>query len=253
MRIDVNTSLGHWPFMRFDQTCGADLARHLAEESIDRALVWSIDSVLFPEPHLCNLDLAEEISGHPSLIPLMTVDPSLSHWRNCLAHYRQMGPLNAVRIVPNYHRYPLDLPVVDELAETLIEQPNPVLVVQLRVDDERGQYPLMMVPGVSVDDVVALAWRWPALPIVCLCPYRADALRLVRETDNVYVDISFVEFLDTLAHVTAEIPAGRLLFGSHTPFLYTRAAGMKLDCATIDRESLDAIAGGTAAALFGLS
>ena len=59
---------------------------------------------------------------------------------------------------------------------------------------------------------------------------------------NIHVDLSFVERLDTVAALLAEVPARQVLFGSHTPFLYTRAAVMKLRTAAVGRRELRAIA-----------
>lgn len=252
MLCDVNTSLGRWPFARFDQANAADLAAHLAAEGIGWALVSAIESVLFPDPHLPNADLAAAVAPHPSLVPLMTVDPTLGHWRRCLDGYRAAGCINAVRLVPNYHRYALDAPGVDDLAAALRTASHPVLVVQMRVDDERSQYPLMQVPGVPVDGVIDLARRHPDLPILCLCTYRAEAIRLGRETPNVFVDTAFIEYLDTLASLLAHVPPERVLFGSHTPFLYTRANVLKLREASVGAAALEAVGARNAARLFGL-
>ncbi len=251
MIVDVNTGLGHWPFARFLPDTAAKLARHLAREGVDLALVSAIDSALFPDPHLCNLELMEALAPFPSLVPLMTIDPSLGHWHDCLTRYRATDALNAVRILPNYHRYPLGAGFVDELARRLADdRPRGVLVIQMRVDDERNQYPLMQVPGVPVDEVTALARRIPHLPMLCLCAYRHEAIRLIRETENVSVDIAFVEHLDTLAGLLREAPAGRVLFGSHTPFLYTRATVMKLECSSIDDDAKQAVGSANAITLF---
>lgn len=253
MLIDVNAALGHWPFMHFAQDTAGKLAQHLAAEGVGTALVSAIDAALYPDPHVCNLDLAEALTPYDNLLPLMTIDPTLSHWRECLAEYQQRSPLNAVRLQPNYHRYELAETCVDELVDALGESGQPVLVIQMRLEDERNQYPLMQIPGVPVDAIIALAQRHADLRLVCLCPYRPEAIELLQSTDNVVVDTSFIEFMDTLASVLTRIPVDRLLFGSHTPFLYTRANVMKLECATISAADKHAIGSMNAATVFGLS
>jgi predicted TIM-barrel fold metal-dependent hydrolase len=67
------------------------------------------------------------------------------------------------------------------------------------------------------------------------------------------VDISFVETLNTVSALLKEIPATRVLFGSHTPFLYTRSAIMKIKAAEISQEDLDAITYGNAQRLIKLN
>jgi len=126
----------------------------------------------------------------------------------------------------------------------------PYLHLGSLVEDERRQYPLMKVPGVSVDDVLVLAAAHPELSILCLCPYFHEACRLVLESCYVCIDISFCERENSLRVLLEKLPAERVLFGSHTPMLYTRANGMKLDCAEISPADRERIAGGNALRLF---
>ena len=251
MLFDVNVSLGHWPFMRFEQNSAEKLSCHLEAEGVGRALVSAIDAALYPDPHVCNLELARAVEPHANLTPLMTVDPTLTHWRDCLDAYRRQGLLNAVRLLPNYHRYGLAAPCVNELAQAVSEASG-VLVVQMRLEDERNQYPLMKVRGVPVWSVTSLAQRHPELTILCLCPYLPEAAELVRESKSVFVDTSFIELVDTLAEPLKRVPPSRVLFGSHTPFLYTRANIMKVQCASISDAEKESVAHENAERLFGM-
>ncbi len=252
MLIDVNTSLGHWPFMRFEQDTAGKLADHLASAGVDRALVSATEAALFPDPHIPNGELFAALVDQAVLMPLPTIDPTLSHWRDCLDTYALLRAPNAARVLPNYHRYTLDAPCVDDLASALLERGKAVLVVQMRLEDERNQYPLMQVPGVPADDVLGLARRHPDLAILCLCPYLHEAVQLLNGAPNLHADIAFVELLDTLATFVSEVSSDRVFFGSHTPFLYTRANLMKVEQATVDTETLAAVTAGNAARLFGL-
>jgi uncharacterized protein len=250
--VDVNTSLGRWPFATYEQDTAAKLSNHLAGEGIGLALVSSIDTALFPDPHIPNMGLAEALEPYPDLLPLMTLDPTLTHWRDCLETYRDRGTLNAVRVIPNYHRYTLDDPRMDELTVQLQQSDHPVLVVQMRLEDERAHYPLMAVPGVPVADIVALAERHPQLPILCLCAYRAEAVKLTRNAANILVDLAYIEFKDTLAVLLRDIPPDRVVFGSNTPMLYARAALMKMLHANVDQTTLEAVGSTNASRLLGI-
>jgi len=240
MLVDVNCSLGRWPFQNCRLRAAKQLAAHLAACGIGRALVSSIEAVLDPDPHACNLELAHSLADQRSLLPLMTVDPTLGHWQECLAQYREMGLGHALTVVPNYHRYTLGAPAVDALAESMVRH-DAVLVVRMRVEDERRQHPLMKVPGVDPATVVALAERHPELRILCLCTYLREVAALVERTPNVWVDIACVEFLNTVRKLLTKVPAQRVVFGSHTPLLYTQANLMKLEHAEVsapEREML---------------
>lgn len=251
MIIDANTSLGHWPFRRFPAPTAAAaraLARRLGAAGIGRALVFSAEAVLHPDPRPCDEDLRRAVRGFPSLVPVPTVNPTLSDWPGIL----EAGGPRAVAAVPNYHDYRLDSPAAARLMEALAVRGIP-LVVRLRLDDERNQYRLMKVPGVDCARVIALARAFPGVPVVCLGAYRGEAVELLSRTDNISVDISFVSGFRALASLAAAAPSGRVLFGSHTPFFYTEPALLKLASADLSPGAREAIARRNAASLFNLS
>jgi uncharacterized protein len=245
MIIDCNVGFGHWPFARFAEDTPARLDKLLESEGIGRALVSSAEAVLYEEPEECNLALERALARYPRLVPVPVASPRV---KSAWATVARPG-IRALKLIPNYHGYTLGDERAVELCAKAAERGIPVLV-QMRVEDERSHYELLKVPGVSVEDIVALAARLPTLAIVALCPYYAEALRLAA-APNVYADISFVENLDTLGQLCDKAPAGKFLFGSHAPWLYPKAAVRKLELSTIDKEQRAAIGSRNAARLFG--
>ena len=238
MIIDVNATFGFWPFQKFRQDTPAKLARHLKSEGISKAIVSSMESVLFPDPLVYNRILIKKLKPYSSLVPVMVVNPRLANWKDSLA---LSGKVKAVKVFPNYHTYSLSSKHMTALMNELVAR-NMVLLLQMRLEDERNQYPLMKVAGASRRGIIKLAKRFPKVPIICLCSYFYEAIELVKKTSNVHVDIAFAERLDTVSSLLEKIPARGVLFGSHTPFLYTRSAVMKLKCAQISRHTREAIA-----------
>ena len=246
MRIDVNCWSGFWPFQIDPVLSPAGLARQLAAEGISQAYVSATESILCPDPHLPSRRLLSRLKSEPALVPVPVLDPSLGNWKDCLDAYDGAGHGGVVKVIPNYHRYELDAPCVDDLVSVLTARPARVMMIQMRVEDERQHYPLMKVPGVAADRVIAFANRHPRLRIICLCPYLREAEQLVSKTENVWVDTAFIEFMATICRALERIPVGRLLFGSQTPFLYTRANTMKLEASGAPKRALKAIAGDNA-------
>lgn len=244
MLIDVNVSLGQWPFQKLVPETVRDLAAHLALEGIDRALVSPVGAIFHPDPHVYNTPLMVELTSEASLWPAPVINPSLPGWEQRLDEYARAGA-RAVKVHPNYHLYDLSGECGQALGAALGERGLPLLV-QMRVEDERNQYPPLQIAGVPVGQVQGLAAQHPALPIVCLCAYLPEAAELARSEGQVLVDLAFVETLDTVAgFLDRGVPVERVVFGSHTPFLYTRSARMKLDYATVGDEVVAAIGGGT--------
>lgn len=242
--IDINVSFGNWPFQRFNWSTPAGLVGHLRRQGIDMALVSPLEAVLAPDPLPCNRDLARKLRRFPELLPVPVVNPCLSNWREALEACGS-SPV-AVKLFPNYHGYsPTD---AGELCDRL-ERESILPLIQMRIEDERGQHPLFKVPGVTVASIRELALAHPRLPFLCLAAYRHEAVELAESADNIYIDIAFTECLDTLPTLLNSLPAERLCFGSQTPFLYTRAAVSKVE-ALVDQSARRKIAHDNACRLF---
>jgi len=238
MVIDINTSLGHWPFQSLGAETPARLTAILKSAGITTALVSSIDAVLLPSPDRENERLARLLRGSRRLIPVPVVNPLLPQWPEAA---RACGPLApAVKVYPNYHGYRLAEPCVAELMGLLARE-RMGLILPLRIEDERSHYPLMKVPAVPVADILELARSLPGVNVLCCCPYRQEAAALLKGPPNVYVDISMIDGLDPVRVLTKQGPASRILFGSHTPFLAAPAAVLKVresDIPPADRRAI---------------
>jgi len=245
MLIDVNVSFGNWPFQTFLQDSVVKLSKHLKSEGISLALVSSIETALYPDPDIYNKSLFKKLKPYSNLIPVTVINPALSDWKERYEEYINSWKVRAIKIFPNYHNYSLSSKFVDDFMNELFKRKNTVLIVQMRLEDERNQYPLLKVAEVDYKKIIKLANRFPGILIICLCSHFREAIFLVKETKNIYVDISFIETLNTVFKTNTallkEIPASRILFGSHTPFLYTRSAVMKIKSAEIFKKDLNAI------------
>jgi len=239
MLFDANVWFGNWPFQSFTINSPVKLAGHLEKEGISKALVASPESIFYPDPDQGNEILFKRTEKYQDLLPVPIVNPSLKNWDTMVGKYVKRN-ITAVKILPNYHCYQLSSPYAAECFAALAEY-RILCVVQMRIEDERSQHPLCRIPGVDTDAVIDCAQRHSSINIAVSCAYFSEAVVLVEKTENVYVDISFVETMDTIACLLSKIPASRILFGSHTPFLYTRSAVMKVETCEIsesDREMI---------------
>ena len=242
MLIDCNVSFGFWPFQKFRLDTPAKLARQLENKGVSRGLVSAVESVLYPDPAVYNGILAKKLSGYDSLVPIRVVNPLLGNWREELDKVDRRRA-KVIKIVPNYHQYELADACFEKLAGESSER-GMNLLVQMRVEDERAQYAGMKTPGVDVDELIKAAKKFPDINFICLCPYFREAVALANSAKNIYVDISFVESSDTLADLTGKVGAEQVVFGSHTPFLYTDGAVMKIKSASISKKDIKMIGSG---------
>lgn len=242
---DTNVSFGPWPWMDFSKITPEFLLVHLENEGIQRAWVSANESILFPDPDIPDEQLFSAFTAHSSVVPVKTINPILGNWRESLDLALNEWGARLVKIYPNYHQYSLNDWPMAELAAVLVERQIPLLI-QMRVEDERNQYPLMKVPGVPAHEVATLAAIHPTLTIVVLSAYLSEVVSMTAEHNNVHADIAFADSRDTMRHLLESIPAEQLLFGSHTPFFYTRSAMMKLAVGDLDGDVLKKIASGNA-------
>ena len=247
--VDVNAWLGSWPFQYFQLDTARRLQNHLAAEGVARALVGSPEAAFNPDCMASNRLLLKRLGRGGALRPVLGLDPTKGDWRDILSLAKDEGA-PAVRLFPNYHYYDLDstpaLAAVEAVAAAGL-----ALFVQMRMEDERTHHILCKIPGVQVAAVSGLARRFPRLPMVAACVYYHEAVELAKQPPNLRIDLAYVETLRTVDSLLKEFPRERVLFGSHTPFLQTRSAVMKLRAPYVPEATQQAIASENAVSLLG--
>ncbi len=248
--FDANTWTGRWPFSFADAHTPRSLAAHLARRGIGRALVSPLDAVFAPAPQPANLALLAATRGLRALVPVPVINPALAGWREDLAAVATDPRVRAVRLLPNYHNYSLAAPVVAELLAALAKlRLRPIVQVQLI--DHRHEYHAMTIKPVPGKDLAALLKRHRQ-PLLASGLMRPDLLKLAPKFPQLLADLSFVEWHDTMEHVTAKVPARQLAFASHTPLLITAAARAKLDTSTLSETTRAAVAATNLSRFLGL-
>lgn len=248
MWIDVHASLGYWPFQVFPEVSPSNLEGRFASEKVRAAWVSPVEAILAPDPAPWNRRLFGRLRRHSALRPVGIVNPMLANWRETLAECLALPGLPAVKAVPGYHGYPADDPALGELAESLTAAGRPLLL-QVRVEDERNQYPLMKVPGADPEAILRLAQAHPHARIACLGLYLGQVCALLPRASNLWADLAFAEAFETLPRLLRDVPADRLLFGSHAPYFELRSAVLKLELAAVPAAVRRRIGEGNARAL----
>ncbi len=226
--FDVNTAVGEWPFQRHGVNTIPELRLRLKQAGVSGALVSHLGCVLAEDPLPYNSDLFADLGRSRKLLPVPVVNPRLPGWEKDLAglYGRRRRPI-AIKVLPAYHNYTLRSPRFNELVAYCVAHAVPILL-QLRLDDERTRYFGLKVRVVKPSHVVDLADRWPAARVILLNAYLPEVREIAASTRNTWFDTSFAEWFYTSRLIREAVPPGRILFGSHTPLLETRAAAMKI-------------------------
>jgi|GEM_PF-579523 len=237
--LDMNVSLGHWPFEPMNPSKPSQLSKHLRSHGVRWAIVSSLDAVLYRDPQWGNDVLYRSIARIEGLFPCGVINPTLPNWKSTLELGIQAGCI-MVKLFPNYHQYDLSHRSVDELM-LMCEGQGILVALSVRMEDERAHPGIMRVPAVSLEEIETLAQRWLQCPILLLCPTLGEVQRL-DSTDNLIFEISHVEHFHSLPTLWNVVPSDRTVFGSHTPFLYTGAAIAKLEDPEISESDRNKVA-----------
>jgi len=239
MILDTNVWSGHWHKKKFDTDTPKKIHRHIQDSGISMAMVSSTDAVFCSDPEIWNKELMRRLKKYPLFIPVPVFKPTLANWEKVINQYSSL-PVRVLRLLPNYHGYSLISKELEPVFQLCSER-NFVIFIQMRIEDEREHHPMAKVPPVKVDEVIKISKRFPDISFVSLSSYFSEAVNICSKTENVYVDISFVERMDTVKSLLEKVPASRVLFGSHTPFFYTKAALMRVEYAEIRQERKELI------------
>jgi uncharacterized protein len=251
--IDVNVNVSRWPLRRVPADDTTALVALLRRQGVRQAWAGSFDGLLHKDIAAVNARLADECRRHGRglLLPFGSINPGLPNWEEDLRRCAEEHHMPGIRLHPNYHGYKLDDPHLARLLRLATERR---LIVQLALvmEDERMMHPLLRVEPADTTPLAGLVKHTPGLRLVLL-----NALRTLRSqplldliaAGEVYVEISMLEGVGGVANLLGQVPASRVLFGSHAPLFYFESALLKLKESPLSEEQLRAICSGNARAL----
>jgi predicted TIM-barrel fold metal-dependent hydrolase len=232
MLIDTNVNLGPWPFAPLPELAAPQLAARLGAAGIRRALVSPLAAVFLPDPMPANAKLFAVVRRTPALLPVPVLNPALANWREQLTMCLAAAPIRAVKLFPNYHNYRLTARRLDDFMAA-IARAGLRLIVNVRLEDERHRYFALKIKGVPAKDVARFLRRFPDQHVFLAGLYRPELKQLAADHKNFSADIAFCEWAETVKDLLAAMPARRLMLGTNTPLLSTRAQADKLRLAQI--------------------
>jgi uncharacterized protein len=231
--VDVNVHLSAWPFRKLSLDDLPRLVDKLVSLGVTSAWCGSFDALLHRDVAAVNARLSSECGlpvARRMLVPFGTVNPMLPGWEEDLRLCHESHQMPGVRLYPNYHGYKLDAPAFARLLDLATQR---ALLVQIAVsmEDERVQHPLVRVAPVDVAPLPELLKTVPKARIMLLNALRGPRggpLSALGKSEQVSFEIATLETVGGVATVLEQIPAERLVYGSHAPFFYPEAAALKM-------------------------
>ena len=232
MIIDLNASLGHYPFRSLRHRTAAELIGLMDRNGIDRAVVSSLPAVFYRDAHRGNEELLAETKAHGSrLIPVATVNPKYAGWERDLAEAVETWKMKVVTLVPEHHGYQL----ADEHGRAALARIAgyglSVMLTQ-RFEDRRQRHDWDRAEDLTLNSVLDAAQAHPRLKFVLVNWLGLDGQKLVDAGLKGRCLIDFarlqVVFRKEVPKLIETMGAESIAFGSHLPFDYVAPALVKL-------------------------
>jgi len=221
--IDTNVSLFQWPFRRLPYDDPVTLSKKLQSLGIVEAWAASFEGVLHRDLSSANSRLADACREHEVFAPVGVINVALPDWEEDLERCLKKHRMHALRVYPNYHGYDLKSPAFEKLVRLITRRA--VLQIAASMEDQRTQHPLVRVADVDLDPIIDLCRRIDGSTIQILnYRPRSSFLQQAAQVPGLYFDTARVDSTDGVPQLVQALPEGRVLFGSHAPFLTPEAA-----------------------------
>ncbi|MHC4876531.1 MAG: amidohydrolase family protein [Planctomycetota bacterium] len=244
--VDTNVSLFQWPFRRLPLDETDALVTKLRSLGVAQAWAGSFEGILHRDIRSVNWRLAEACRLVPELVPIGSLNPELPGWEDDLERCIEHG-MPGFRLHPNYHGYSLD---DARFVDLLKRAARAELFVQIAVslEDGRTQSNLVRVADVDLTPLVKLLPTIPGARVQLLNhKLRSPLLGQLAKTSGVYFDTARVDSTDGVPKLIQSVPSGRVLFGTHAPFLVPEAALIRThESGLLDDGGLQAVLAGNA-------
>ena len=245
--VDSNVSLFHWPFRRLPLDEPSALVEKLRSLGISQAWAGSFEGLLHRDLAGVNERLAEICGDYPELVPIGSINPTLPDWEEDLRRCAEVYDMPGVRLHPNYHGYTLEDARFARLLK-LAAAAGQFVQITAVMEDTRTQHDLVRVADVNLAPLPEVMAGVPEARVQILNHRpRSPLLDELAKTPGLFFDTARVEATDGVSTMMRSVPAGRVLFGSHAPFLIPEAALIRVhESASLDETKLSELLAGNA-------
>ena len=257
MIIDLNATIGPYPFRSLRHRTAAQVVELMDRHGIDRAVVSSIPALFYRDAHRGNEELWAEIVPFASrFTPVATVNPRYVGWERDLAEAVERWGMKGVALAPEYHGYALG----DEHGRAALARIAgyglPVMLAQ-RFEDRRERHAWDRAEDLTPAALLEAARAFPKLKFMLINWLGLDGAKLVEAGLKGRCLIDFarmqVVFRKEVPKMIESMGVEAIAFGSHLPFDYVGPSLVKLaNLARLRPDDYAKVAGENAARFLGL-
>ena len=268
MLIDINTYVGHWPFMQLQyNTCEA-LGQRMDRFGTDVSIISNLNGIFYKNTQPANQELYDEIKASKRyanrFIPFAVINPTYAGWRHDMETSIHKLGMKGIRLYPKYHDYDITNPSLIELVKRATDMEIPVSFVYRMVDSrQRSWMDLDMVaytpkPEWTLKNIMPIIKEVPEAKYVIYNVCNSMALEAADaplfKKAKVLMDTSG-RSLNDLAGILMTQGKERFAFGTHSPILDYLTGLLRIESmreTEADEATKELLRSGNAKKFFGL-
>ncbi len=237
-RMDLNCYCGNWPFFRVRYNTIEKIAELHSRCGIEGGFVSSCEAIFYQDPYEAEVQLATALECTPYM-HAMIVNPTIPGWKDDLARAVKNLNIRAVRLMPGFHGYDLDDPVLDQVCDSLRAYRLP-LILTLRIRDERTAW-MVSARKIPVEEIAVFLDKHKDIVTLLGCARVKETIALKPQFEgrsNLFADVSgFKDSNYAVENVGQNIGCEHIVYGSSAPLLEMQSTTIIVDKAKLPEET----------------
>ena len=261
MLLDINASVGHWPFQHYNYNTCSSLLDRMNKHGVNVSVIGNLNGIFYKNTQSANEELYSEINSdkrfYDRFIPFGVINPIYAGWREdldiCVSKFRMKG----IRLYPLYHDYDLTDPSCIELIKSARDR-NLVVAFTLRMVDSRPRSWMDIQKEWALKDMIPIVKAIPDAKYMILNVANSteltdDETALLRNAD-VLLDTSG-RAISNLGTMLKKYGNNKFAFGTHSPILDYVSGRLRIESlreSEADEMTKDLLRSGNAKRILGI-
>lgn len=260
MLLDINASVGHWPFQHYNyNTCGSLLSR-MNKYGVNASVISNLNGIFYKNTQSANEELYSEINSdkrfRDRFIPFAVINPIYAGWQEDLSVCAGKFRFKGVRLYPLYHDYELTDPLCIELVRSARDK-GMVVAFTLRMVDSRPRSWMDIQKEWALKDIIPVVKAIPDAKYMILNVANSTELaedeKALLQSSDVLLDTSG-RAISNLGALLKNFGNNKFAFGTHSPILDYVTGRLRIEAlreSEADEKSKELLRSGNAKRILG--
>ena len=244
MIFDANIYLGNWALRRVTGGNADEIIRMMDSFSIGKALVSSMNGVMYRNCQEANIELLEGIgNARERLVPFAVINPAYAGWKDDVIDCFEEFGFQGTKIHPGFHGYRISDEPVQPFFRYCADNDIPISY-SARMEEGIEHWALRGLEYPTGREIEKLLAEYPGLRMLITDLIGFDDIfaQLIPQ-NNLWLDISHLRRGDELESMIGRFGAKQLCYGSAFPFRAVNSPMIVMEYARISDEARAEISG----------